>query len=123
VVSSVALGTGAEAGKSLNVNADTAAACIAGALKAEKLILITDVPGIMEDPADPDTLKPELTLAQLDELTAKGSISGGMIPKTDCCREALAAGVETTHIIDGRVPHALLMEVFTDEGIGTMITK
>ncbi|GHU59284.1 acetylglutamate kinase [Spirochaetia bacterium] len=121
VVSSVALGIGEEQGHSLNVNADTAAAQIAAALKAEKLILMTDVQGILRDVRDPDSLIKAVSRAELDDLIKDGIVSKGMIPKVDCCRLAMEGGVKKTHIIDGRLPHALLIELFTDEGIGTML--
>jgi acetylglutamate kinase len=121
IVSSVALGTGDEAGQSLNINADTAAAKIAAALRAEKLILMTDVLGVLKDVNDPDSLLKVIDREELDDLKARGTVSKGMIPKVECCRLALDGGVSRTHIIDGRLPHALLIELFTDEGIGTMI--
>lgn len=119
VIGSVALG---ENDNNLyNINADTCAAKIASALKAEKLILLTDVSGVMKDPNDPSSLISVLRLHQIPKLTVEGVIKGGMIPKIDCCVEAVRMGVERAHIIDGRVPHALLLELFFDEGIGTMI--
>ncbi len=121
VVSTVALGIGEDAGASLNVNADTAAAKIAAALGAEKLVLMTDVSGILRDVANPDSLIKEMKRGDLDALVKEGVVSKGMIPKTACCRTALEGGVAKAHIIDGRLPHALLVELFTDEGIGTMI--
>ena len=121
VISSVAYGTGEDEGRSLNINADTAAAKIAGALKAEKLFLMTDVRGILRDVNDPDSLIRELRRQDLEALIKDGIVSKGMIPKTDCCILALDGGVKEACIIDGRLPHALLMELFTDEGIGTMI--
>ena len=121
VVSSVAYGTGEDEGQSLNVNADTAAAKIAAALGAEKLILMTDVQGILRDVQNPDSLIKAISRPELDCLKKDGVISKGMIPKTDCCALALDGGVKKAHIIDGRLLHALLIELFTDEGIGTMI--
>jgi acetylglutamate kinase len=121
VVSSVALGVGDAAGHALNVNADTAAAQIAAALKAEKILLMTDVAGILRDLQDPDSLVKQAKLADLAELKERGVLSRGMIPKAECCRLALEGGVKKAHIIDGRQPHSLLIELFTDEGIGTMI--
>ena len=119
VIGSVALG---ENDNNLyNINADTCAAKIASALKAEKLILLTDVSGVMKDPDDPSSLISVLRLHQIPKLTVEGVIKGGMIPKIDCCVEAVRMGVERAHIIDGRVPHALLLELFFAEGIGTMI--
>ncbi|MDR2070261.1 MAG: acetylglutamate kinase [Treponema sp.] len=123
VISSVALGTGEDAGRSLNINADSAAARIACALKAEKLILMTDVQGILRDIKDPDSLIKVINRSEVGGLEKDGIVSRGMIPKVDCCTLALDGGVVRTHIIDGRVPHALLVELFTDEGIGTMIVK
>jgi acetylglutamate kinase len=122
VVSTVAFGTGEDAGRSLNINADTAAAKIAAALGAEKLLLMTDVRGILRDLRDPDSLIRELKEGELEGLKKDGIVSKGMIPKVDCCTLALEGGVKKTHIIDGRLPHALLIELFTNEGIGTMIT-
>jgi len=121
VVATVALGVGDAEGKSLNVNADTAAAQIAAALGAEKLVLMTDVSGILRDVQNPESLIKSMRKADLDGLIKDGIVSKGMIPKTECCRAALEGGVKKAHIIDGRVPHALLVELFTDEGIGTMI--
>jgi len=123
VVSSIALGIGAEAGKTLNVNADTAAARIAAALRAEKLVLMTDVRGILQDVQNPDSLIKEVARSALDALIRDQVVNKGMIPKVDCCRLALDGGVRKAHIIDGRVPHALMLELFTDEGIGTQILK
>jgi len=124
VVSSVALDADnvAGPGRPLNVNADIAAAKIAAALSAEKLVLMTDVQGVLRDVGDPGSLIKSLTRAELDGLKRDGTISRGMIPKVDCCALALDGGVQKAHIIDGRVPHALLVEIFTDEGIGTMLT-
>ena len=110
-----------KAGNAYNINGDTAAAHIAGALNAERLILMTDIAGILRDKNDPATLIPELTLAQADELRQEGVISGGMIPKVDCCVTALHAGVKNAVIMDGRVPHSILMELLTNEGAGTWI--
>jgi acetylglutamate kinase len=121
VISSVALGIGEDAGRSLNINADTAAAKIAAAAGAEKLLLMTDVRGILRDVQDQDSLIKTATLAELEDLKRDGIVSKGMIPKVECCRLALEGGVKKAHIIDGRLPHALLIELFTDEGIGTMI--
>jgi acetylglutamate kinase len=121
VISSVAYGTGVDEGKPLNINADIAAAKIAAALEAEKLVLMTDVKGILRDIKDEATLIKSVTRPQLDELKKEGILSKGMIPKADCCAMALDGGVKKAHIIDGRLPHAILIELFTDEGIGTMI--
>ena len=112
-----------ENGESYNINADTAAARIAGALGAESMICMTDVPGLLRDPADPATLIPLVTLAGVDRLIAEGRISGGMIPKTACCTDALNRGVKKAMILDGRIPHAILMEMLTDEGVGTMFVR
>jgi len=121
VVSSVAYGTGECEGSSLNVNADTAAAKIAGAMKAEKLILMTDVQGILRDVNDPKSLVKVAGRGDLLSFKKDGIVSKGMIPKLDCCILALDGGVKNATIIDGRLPHALLIELFTVEGIGTMI--
>ncbi|MDR0598844.1 MAG: acetylglutamate kinase [Treponema sp.] len=121
VVSSVALGTGEDSGRVFNVNADTAAAKIAAALGAEKLVLMTDVRGILRDLGDEESVIKAVSRDGLEDLKKEGIISKGMIPKVDCCALALDGGVKKTHIIDGRLPHALLIELFTDEGIGTMI--
>ena len=119
VISSVAADP---AGQAHNINADTVAGELAAALQAEKLILLTDTPGILEDRHDPGSLIRQLTLATARELMAKGIVQGGMTPKTECCIRALAQGVGAAHIVDGRIPHALLLEVFTNAGIGTMVT-
>jgi acetylglutamate kinase len=121
VVSSVALGIGEDAGHALNVNADIAAAQIAATIGAEKLLLMTDVPGLLRNVHDPDSLIKEISRTELETLKKDGIVSKGMIPKVDCCSLALDGGVKKAHIIDGRLPHALLIELFTDEGIGTMI--
>ena len=110
-------------GNTYNINGDTAAARIAGALEAERLIMMTDVPGILTDRNDPTSLIPELTIAEAHALYDSGVISGGMIPKVDCCIEAIREGVKNVTIMDGRVPHSILMELLTDEGSGTMVTK
>ncbi len=106
-----------------NVNADTAAAKLAIALKAEKFILLTDVPGILRDVKDPASLIRQTRPPEIKELIGSGIVSKGMIPKVECCVSAIAGGVGRTHIIDGRVPHAILIEVFSDAGIGTMISR
>jgi acetylglutamate kinase len=121
VIATVALGEGPEGG-SLNVNADTAAAEIAVALRAEKLVLLTDVPGILRDLEDEDTLIAEMPRAEVDGYLKAGIVSRGMIPKVECCARAVDGGVGRAHIIDGRQPHALLLELFSDAGIGTMIS-
>ncbi len=110
-----------EQGNAYNINGDTAAAFIAGALGAERLIMMTDIAGILRDQHDPATLIPKLTVSQAEELYASGVISGGMIPKVDCCVDALSKGVESVIIMDGRVPHSILMAILTDEGAGTMV--
>ena len=109
-------------GNAYNINGDTAAAYIAGALGAERLIMMTDIDGILRDKDDPTTLIPELTISQAHKLYEEGVISGGMIPKVDCCIEAIHKGVKNVIIMDGRVPHSILMEILTDEGAGTMVT-
>lgn len=118
VISSVA--ANAE-GQAHNINADTVAGELAAALQAEKLILLTDTPGILRDRDDPGSLIRQLTLAGARELIEGGIVAGGMTPKTECCIRAIAQGVAAAHIVDGRSPHALLLEVFTDAGIGTMV--
>ena len=123
VISSVAYGTGEDEGKPLNINADIAAAKIAAGIKAEKLVLMTDVRGVLRDLNDEASLIRSATLANLEELKKEGILSKGMIPKTDCCSMALNGGVTKAHIIDGRIPHAILIELFTDEGIGTEILR
>lgn len=112
-----------EQGNTYNINGDTAAAWIAGALKAERLIMMTDIAGILRDKNDPATLIPEVTIAEAHQLYDEGIVSGGMIPKVDCCIEALHKGVENVVIMDGRVPHSILMEILTDEGAGTMVKR
>ena len=119
VIGSMAIG---EDGNDLyNINADTCAAKIASALKAEKLIILTDVAGVLKDPKDPTSLLSVLRLHEIPNLTLQGVIKGGMIPKIQCCVESVRMGVERAHIIDGRDPHALLLELFSNDGIGTMI--
>ena len=108
-------------GNTYNINGDTAAAFIAGALNAERLIMMTDIAGILRDKDDPDTLIPTLTIEEANKLKEEGVISGGMIPKVDCCIEAIGKGVKNVTIMDGRVPHSILMEILTDEGAGTMV--
>jgi len=105
-----------------NINADTAAARIAGALKAEKLILMTDITGVLRDKDDPATLIPHILVSETPQLMSEGVIQGGMIPKMDCCVDAIRRGVKKAHIIDGRVPHSILIETLTNAGIGTMLT-
>ena len=108
-------------GNTYNINGDTAAAYIAGALNAERLIMMTDIAGILRDKDDPSTLIPALTVKEAKKLFDEGVISGGMIPKVDCCIEAIGKGVKHVVIMDGRVPHSILMELLTDEGAGTMV--
>ena len=108
-------------GNVYNINADTAASCIAGAMKAERLITMTDIPGILRDVNDPDSIIKRVNVEEARQLFADGIISGGMIPKVECCIEAVEKGVRRVTILDGRVPHALLLELLTDEGAGTMV--
>ncbi len=120
VVSSVAAGMDEET--NYNINADTAAEKLAVALKAKKLILLTDVCGLMRDPKDDSTLIPRLKVSEVPALIKEGVISGGMIPKVDCCVEAVREGVERANIQDGRVPHSILVELLSDDGVGTMFS-
>ena len=117
VISTIGYGTD---GETYNINGDTAAAFIAGALRAERLIMMTDIAGILRDPKDPATLIPEITIDEAKELKNTGIISGGMIPKAECCIKAIQEGVKKVIIMDGRVPHSILIELLTDEGAGTM---
>ena len=119
VVSTVAQGTDADT--AYNINADTAAAKLAVALHAEKLILLTDVRGLLRDPKDESTLLPVVELSQVPGLIKDGVIQGGMIPKVDCCVEAVRSGVKDAVILDGRIQHSILIELLSDEGIGTML--
>ncbi len=118
VISSIGVGPG---GESYNINADTAAGDIAVALEAVKLIALSDVPGVLRDVNDPSSLISEMTLAEVRAALADGTVGKGMIPKLESCLRAVEGGVPYAHLIDGRIPHALLMELFTDEGVGTMI--
>ena len=118
VISSVAAD---DQGQAHNINADTVAGEIAAALGAEKLILLTDTPGILQDYHDPSSLLYKLSIQEARDLIQQGIVGGGMIPKVKCCVRSLAQGVKAAHIIDGRIPHALLLEIFTDDGIGSMI--
>jgi acetylglutamate kinase len=118
IISSVAAD---EHGQAYNINADIVAGEIAASLQAEKLILLTDTPGILYDFHDPSTLLNKLDIQKARELIDQGVVSGGMIPKVSCCVRSLAQGVKAAHILDGRLPHALLLEILTDEGIGSMI--
>ncbi len=110
-------------GNTYNINGDTAAACIAGALNAERLIMMTDIAGILTDKDDPSTLIPEITVDEAKKLFENGTVSGGMIPKVNCCIDAINRGVKNVIIMDGRVPHSILMELLTDEGAGTMVSS
>ena len=109
------------AGNVYNINGDTAAACIAGALGAERLIMMTDIAGILRDKDDVSSLIPKVTMKDAAKLYKEGVISGGMIPKVECCTEAIKRGVKNVIIMDGRVPHSILMELLTNEGAGTMV--
>ncbi|ABO48822.1 N-acetylglutamate kinase [Desulforamulus reducens MI-1] len=120
VVSPVGIST---EGETYNINADTVASAIATALKADKLIILTDVEGILEDRQDKGTLISTVKMEDIPRLIERGVIQGGMIPKVECCMQAIQTGVATTHILDGRVPHSILLEVFTDKGIGTMVVS
>ena len=120
VVSTIATG---ENGETYNINGDTAAAYLAGALSAKRLIMMTDISGVLRDKDDPSTLIPEIKLSEAEELYKSGVISGGMIPKVDCCITAIKQGVKRVIIMDGRVPHSILMELLTDEGSGTMFVE
>jgi acetylglutamate kinase len=120
VVATIGTGGG---GQSYNINADTAAGAIASALRAEKLVYLTDVEGVRGDPSDPASLISSITAADLEALLLGESITAGMIPKARSCIDAVTAGVGSAHILDGRVAHALLLEFFTPEGVGTMVTK
>jgi acetylglutamate kinase len=118
VIAPIAAGPG---GETFNINADHFAGRIAGALQASKLVVLTDVRGVLSEAADPESLISELKAGVAHQMIADGQIESGMIPKVRACLDALAAGVRRCHIIDGRLPHALLMELFTDIGIGTMV--
>jgi len=112
-----------ESGQLYNVNADTAAAAVAAALQAEKIVFLSNVHGIMSAPGNPDSFLSTVTEVQVQDMIARGVISGGMLPKVSACLTALDAGVRKAHIIDGRLPHSLLLEIFTDKGVGTQIVK
>ena len=105
-----------------NVNADYAASAIAGALNAQKLVFMTDVEGILRDKDDPKSIIRRMNAKEAVELIADGTIKGGMIPKVECCLDAIRKGVKSVHVLDGRLPHSILLEIFTAEGIGTMLT-
>jgi acetylglutamate kinase len=110
-------------GQAYNINADTVAAHLAVALRAEKIIYLTDIEGLRRDVADPTSLIPQITAAELQRMVDAGELTGGMVPKVEACLHAVTSGVGRAHILDGRVPHVLLLELFTDEGIGTMIME
>ncbi|MBP3710306.1 MAG: acetylglutamate kinase [Treponema sp.] len=120
VISTVALGADGDTNR-YNINADTASAKIAVALSAEKFVQLTNVPGVLKNIDEPSSLITRITLSEVQQLIDDGTIAGGMIPKVECCVTALKGGVPRTHIIDGRIPHSLLIEMFSDRGIGTMI--
>lgn len=117
------LGTGAEDGHLYNINADYAAAALAGKLKVRKFVLVSDVPGLLKDPDDPDTLLSTLHLGDVEKLKSDGTIAGGMLPKIESCCAAIREGVRKVHLVDGRMAHSLLLEIFTREGVGTEITE
>lgn len=110
-------------GQSYNINADTVAAAVAVAMKADKLVLLTDVPGVLADRDDPGSLISVIDVKDAESYRNKGVVAGGMIPKVGCCVESVRGGVGRTHIIDGRVPHSILLEIFTDQGVGTMFVN
>ena len=110
-----------EAGQAYNINADTVAGAIAAAVGAEKLVFLTDVPGLRSDPVDPDSVIAQVDVATIDAMVSSGAAAGGMIPKVEACALAVRGGVKAAHILDGRVAHALLVELFTDGGVGTMV--
>ena len=117
------LATGVEDSHLYNVNADIAAAALAKTLKVRKFALVSDMPGLLRDPADETTLLSTLHVSSVEKLKAEGVISGGMLPKIDSCVEAIEAGVKKVHLVDGRMAHSLLLEIFTREGVGTEITE
>jgi acetylglutamate kinase len=123
IIPVVATIAGDAKGQSYNINADTAAGAIAAALHAEKLVCLTDVTGLRSDPDDPDSRLRRVSVDEIDAMVASGAASSGMIPKVEACARAVRAGVPRAHILDGRVPHALLLEVFSDRGVGTMIFR
>lgn len=116
------IGRGAH-NESYNINADLVASAIAVAMKADKLVLLTDVPGLLKDPKDSESLISVLKLSEVDGYVKQGVIAGGMLPKVQCCMESVRGGVGRTHIIDGRLSHSILLEIFTDQGIGTMVVN
>ncbi|MEZ5244682.1 MAG: hypothetical protein R2707_06285 [Acidimicrobiales bacterium] len=109
-------------GQAYNINADTVAGALAGALGAEKVIYLTDVPGLLTDVDDVSSIIARADVADIESMIADGTISGGMIPKVRACIDAVQAGAKSAHMLDGRIPHVLLLELFTDAGIGTMVT-
>jgi acetylglutamate kinase len=109
------------AGGRLNVNADTAAGAVAAAVKADKFVVVSDTHGIRSDPKDPESLVRSLHVDQIEQMVRNGAITSGMLPKVEACLQAVRSGVTKTHIIDGRIPHALLLEIYTEAGIGTEI--
>ena len=117
------LGTGVDDNHLYNINADYAAAALAKELKVRKFVLVSDVPGVLKDPDDPQTLFSTLHLGDVDTLRADGTISGGMLPKIESCCDAIRSGVRKVHLVDGRMAHSLLLEIFTREGVGTEITE
>jgi acetylglutamate kinase len=119
VVATIGIGA---AGQAYNINADTAAGAIAAALSADKLVYLTDVPGVQADRDDPSSLIGQIDATDVDRLVKEGVVDGGMIPKVEAAAHALRSGVRRAHILDGRVPHALLVELFTDSGVGTMVS-
>ncbi len=112
-----------EKGQAYNINADTVASALAGALSAEKIVYLTDVPGLLTDVDDPSSIVPRASVDDIEAMIAEGTISGGMIPKVQACIEAVSSGAHSAHMLDGRIPHVLLLELFTDAGIGTMVTR
>ena len=117
------LGTGVDDGHLYNINADYAAAALAQTLKVRKFVLVSDVPGVLRDPEDPGSLLSTLHLCDVDTLKGSGILSGGMLPKVESCCDAIRAGVRKVHLVDGRMAHSLLLEIFTREGVGTEITE
>ena len=117
------LGTGEDDGHLYNINADYAAAALAKALKARKFVLVSDVPGLLKDPEDPSTLFSTLHLSETAKLKEEGVVSGGMLPKIESCEDAIREGVKKVHLVDGRMSHSLLLEIFTRQGVGTEITE
>jgi len=108
-------------GQAYNINSDTVAAALAGSLKAERLLYLTDVEGLLEDVSDPTSKISKIGISSLNDLISKGTVKSGMIPKAQACIDAIAEGVASAHMVDGRIPHVLLLELFTDAGIGTMV--